>query len=84
MPHEAAVYIGQRLRAFRHQRRLKLREVAAMVWMTPQMVSYYERGEADLPSFRALAFATALGCQAGDLLPLVENDSESVAEARHA
>ena len=75
MAHPSAQYIGQRLRTFRRQRNMKLHEVAAKRGMSVQMVSYYERGEADLPVFRALAFAAVLGCQAVDLLPLVGNDS---------
>jgi transcriptional regulator with XRE-family HTH domain len=63
------IYIGQRIKTLRRQQDMTLKALADKLDISPQMISLYERGEADPPSSRVLQFAQALHVQPGDLYP---------------
>lgn len=70
------IYIGKQIKALRKQQAMTLRDLANKLNITPQMISLYERGEADPPSSRLQQFAHALNVQPGDLYPPMVTDPE--------
>ena len=59
--------IGQRIRALRKQRGLNLKDLADKLGVSMQMVSFYERGECNIPSSRIVDIARVLGVTPGYL-----------------
>ncbi len=56
------VEMGQRLRAIRQARRLTQTELARRIYKSKQIVSAYERGEAEMLATSLAALASALDC----------------------
>jgi transcriptional regulator with XRE-family HTH domain len=69
MPQRVITYFGKRLRALRRERDMTLRDLATKLHLSPQMLSFYERGEADPPHSRVEQFARFFGVDPGTFYP---------------